>query len=183
MSLRKEINFARGNKFRYHIAKMPILTAMAQTVDLGSLTLGEVEAYNPVHDLKYHGEKMKFGELDIGFLVDKNFDVYTEIYNYMNHAVGPYSIEETRTEIFTDITLTLYDNDSTDIVRKFIFENAFISMVGPISFDTTDAEDILSNVTFAFHSFRIEPTKVDTTGFTNDFNYEIENFPGDPFET
>lgn len=183
MSLRKPINFARGNKFRYHIAKMPILTAMAQTVDLGALTLNEVEAFNPVHDLKYHGEKIKFGELEIGFLVDKNYDVYTEIYNYMNHAVGPYSIEETRTEIFTDITLTLYDNDSTNIVRKFTFENAFITNVSPIAFDTAGADDILSSVTFAFHSFKIDPTKIDTTGFTNNFKYETENFPGDPFET
>ncbi|MBR9682143.1 MAG: hypothetical protein GOV02_00530 [Candidatus Aenigmarchaeota archaeon] len=183
MALKKEINFARNNKFRYQIVALPILTAMTQSIDIEAITLAEVQAYNPVLDLKIHGEKMVYSNLDVSFLIDENYDVFTEIYNFTNVAVGPYSVENTRNENYTDIVIDVYDNNSSNIVRKFIFEDCWINTIGNLSFDSTAADTPLSTATFVYQSFRIEPYKTDTTGFTNHNYSKIEQYPPDPFET
>lgn len=180
-SIHAPISLARGNKFRYLIQKMPILTAMTQSVDIDPITLGEVEANNPLLDMRFHGEKLKYGNLDIGFLVDENYDVYTEIYNSMNAATAPNTVESSRFENWTDIAVLIYDNDSTKIVRKFIFTDCFCTNLGTIPFDVGASDNTLGTATFAFHSFRIEPTKIDTTNFTNGFPYDTENYPDDVF--
>lgn len=176
--LRNEINLARSNKFRYNIVKMPILTAMTQSIDLEAIMINEVLVHNPILDLKYHGEKVTYSNLDISFLVDENFDVFAEMYNFVNAAAGPYSLPQTRNENFTDIVVDVYDNNSSNIVRTFIFENCFLNVVGNLSFDSSGADQMLSNATFVYHSFRMEPHEADTTGFTN-HQYEEGKYPPD----
>lgn len=182
-SLRSEINLARNNKFAYDIVKLPILTAMTQSIDIEAIQLNETLINTPEMDLKFHSEKMTYANLDISFLIDENYDVFTEMYNFANASVGPYSVESSRNENFTDIVIFVYDNNSSKVVRKFIFEDCWITTIGNLSFDTAAAEVPISNATFVYQSFRIEPHTTDTTGFTNYDHSAIEQYPKDPFET
>lgn len=182
MALRKEINLARNNKFTYNIVKLPILTALTQSIDVEALTLGETAVNSPEMDLKFHGEKMVYAALDVSFLVDENYDVYTEIYNFANASVGPYSEEMYRNENWTDIVISVWDNNSSKIVRKFIFEDCFVNIIGNLSLDSGDSDTPVGNCTFQYQSFRIEPHTTDSTGFTNNDYSQIEKYPKDPFE-
>lgn len=180
-ALTQGINLARSNKFQYQIVKMPILTAMTQSIDLEATILNEVQAFNPILDLKLHGEKVVYANLDISFLIDENYDVFAEMYNFANVAAGPYSIESEREENYTDIIVSVYDNNFTNIVRKFIFEDCWLNTIGNLSFDSTAADPPLSNATFVYQSFRIEPYATDTTGMTRHNYSDIERYPSDPF--
>lgn len=182
-SIKQQINFTRSNKFSIHIPELPVLEAMTQTVDLETITLTEVEGYSRMHDFKLHGEKLDYSGLDISFMIDKNYDVYTELYNFMNRSVGANSITETRIENKTDIIIDVLDNDSGASVRKFQFVDCWINLLGNLSWDFSDsAEPQISNAMFSYQYFKIIPFESDITGFT-DKQYETENYNEDVFVT
>ncbi len=183
MALRKEVNLARSNKFTYNIAELPILNALTQSIDMDPIQFNEVQVFNPVLDLKVHGEKIEYSSLDVSFVVDENFDVYAELYNFVNVATGPYSIPEYRKENYTDIVISIWDNGFSKIVRKFIFEDCFITSIGNISFDSIGSDSIISNATFSYQSLKIDPFTTDTTGFVKPGTHsKTENYPPDPFK-
>lgn len=182
-ALKQQINFTRSNKFSLHIPELPILEAMTQTIDLETISLTEVEGFGRMHDFKLHGEKIDYSGLDISFLVDQHYDVYAELYNFMNRSVGANSITETRVENKTDIMIDVLDNDSGTSVRKFTFVDCWINLIGNLSWDWSDSTvPQLSNAMFSYQYFTITPFESDTTGFT-DKQYETENYDTPDFST
>lgn len=177
MSRRATDNLSRSNKFTVVIDKLPILTSLIQSVNVGNMSIGQVMLYSPELDIKRQGEKMTFNELDVVFLVDENFDVYTEIYNFMHKATGPYSTEAYREEYLTDIHVLVRDNAHAKTVRTFKFEDCFPMILSDVSFDYNVSEHRTSTATFSFDSFNIESHTIDTTGFHN-WPYETESFDG-----
>lgn len=181
MALRKEIKLTRPNKVQIHIPELPILEAMIQTIDLETINLGEVEGFNPIQDLKLHGEKLTFSDIDMTFLIDENYDVYAEIFNFMNASVGPNTIESEKIENVTDIRIDVLDGASQNVLRQFIFVDCWITMLGNLSWDFSDSPSSLtSNVMFKYQYMKIIPYNSDITGFTNK-QYTTENYPSDEF--
>lgn len=182
MNLNKEVNFARPNKIMVTIPELPILSSVVQSIDLETVTIGEANIPSGMpHDFKAQGEKLTYGGLDFTFLIDENYDVYAEIYNFMNQSVGPNSTVETRTENTTDILISILDNSSSNIVRQFNFVDCWVNLIGNLSWDFSDSPPAsVSNVMFSYQYFTIAPWDSDTTGFTKHV-YNTENYPPDVF--
>lgn len=171
-------NLNRSNKFKFVIPRLPILAQMAQSIDIDNITVAEVMLPTPELDLRVPGEKMVYANVDVSFLVDENYDVYAECLNYMNSYVGPYMEFLYREETVTDITVLVMDNNNEKVVRKFVFENAWITILSNLSFDTASSDPQIATATFVFSSFKVLPHEADTTNFAN-HPYTTEHYMRD----
>lgn len=178
--MKQTLNIARENKFQFFMDDLPILSQVTQSVDIEAIALNEVEINSPWLDVPKQGEKLVYGTFDVTFLVDENYDSYTEVYNYMNAMCGVYTERTKRKEFDFQASIVVLDNSLTKTVRVFKFENCFPTLLGNLPFDNTGSDPKTSNATFTYASMSITPTKTDTTGFENIDN-GTEIYPKDVF--
>lgn len=176
MATQTLVNFPVVTNFRLYIPECPLLSELAQDVTIPAITLNPAEVFTRTGDYGQPGEKLVFTELDIGFAMDEYYDVYAEVYSWMNRMAGMpelQSVEERdRYVLFCDIELTLLDNKQK-MARKFIFHDAWPTALGAIGYDGAgQAENVRGLVTFEYIAMEIKP---DTKNLTNIVNVEYNH--------
>lgn len=167
MALKTEPNFQRGNRFQLIIPEAPIVAELAQDFLLPALTLNPAETPNRFVDYGLPGEKLVYGELDIGFIADTNGDAYTEIHNWMRLMAGTIDqpVEE-RKMLHCDVTLLILNNNHKP-TRRIIFTDCWPTSLGAVSFDLLGNDPAKSILTLKFTNMKIDPKANDLTDFTS----------------
>jgi hypothetical protein len=167
MSLNLAPNFAQGYNFEIVIPSLPVVSALAQDFLIPALTLNPVEVPNRFQDYTLAGEKLLYGEIDIGFIMDVQMDAYVEIHNWMKLMAGAYDqVAEERRLLHNDITLQLLNNHK-HLVRTFKFIDAWPTSLGAASYDLATAGQVKSILTLKFSAFTITPNTTSQGGLTD----------------
>lgn len=165
MSINKEPNFARGNRFELTIPEAPIVAALAQDFLIPALTVNPAEVPNQFVDYALPGEKIVYGEIDVGFIVDDNFDAYVEIHNWMRKMCGAYQQQaEERLMLHCDVTMILLNNNHNP-VRRMIFHDCWPTSLGAASYDLLASDPVKSILTMKYSGLSIDPDTIDISGF------------------
>lgn len=139
-----------------------------------SLALNPAEVYHRNVDFKQPGEKITYTELDVGFIMDEQYDAYAEIYSWMARLAGVpgVAIEEKDRRVLTcNAEVILLDNKQRQ-VRKFVMHDAWPTNLGAIPMESTgEASNVKSVLTMAYNYMTIEP---DTKNMSNlgDMRYD-----------
>lgn len=167
MSLNLAPNFSQGYNFDIVIPSLPVVSALAQDFLVPALTLNPMEVPNRFVDYTLAGEKLLYGELDIGFIMDNNMDAYVEVHNWMNLMAGAYDqpVEE-RQLLHNDVTLQLLNNHK-NLVRTFKFIDCWPTSLGAASYDLATAGQVKSILTMKFTAFTITPNSAIVGGLTD----------------
>lgn len=139
-------------------------TAFAvQSVELPAVTLTERlnTNYGSV-DYSTPGEKLIYDKLNLQFLVDENLDNFNEVLDWMNGIVEPNKGELNTDLSKTDDGVLMVLNKKKKIVKTYRFHNCFPTTVGPVSFNTTSAENssAVSLLSLAYSHYTCEQSKV-----------------------
>lgn len=160
------INVSLNNNFILNIPELPVVSEIAQDVILPTITLSGAEHPNRFVDFTAPGEKITYGELDIGFLLDENIDSYVECWNWINRMSGTDIKEKDRFEYVCDTSLIILNN-SKEVVRNIVFKDCWPTSIGAVSYNSSSTGEAISIIlTMAFTDMAITPEKNDMTGIS-----------------
>jgi hypothetical protein len=151
-------------RFTFIIPDMPYLKYFCQTVNLPSVSTGEVPVATPFSNTYRHGDKMVFEPLTLTVLLDEDMRVWEETYNWIKGISNPTSFADykrkglnDKTPLYYDGFLTVNTNSNNPNIRMK-FHNCFPTSLSSINFDTkTNADSIPTcDITFRYDIFEVE---------------------------
>lgn len=143
------INFLSPLGFRFTLARAPNLNFFATDVNIPSLSLGFIEVPTPFKVLDFPGDRLDYGDLQVTFKVDEDFQNYFELYNwivalgfpdqynqYKRVAAADPGEKET---VFSDAVLTVMNSGMVPNI-EIRFQDLFPVSLGDINFTSTDSD-------------------------------------------
>jgi hypothetical protein len=153
----QNLNKLYQSNFRFDLQRAPVFAQNAQSITLPSLTLGEAQQGTPLIDIPVPGDKLIYGELSIDFLVDEEIRGWMEIHNWMRSAGYPESTDEYDKQVYADAVLTILSNTMNPLI-KVTYYDCYPTSLGEIALNSqTSSETVISNASFRFRSYDIEP--------------------------
>lgn len=159
-------NFLSPLNFKFSIKRAPNLNFFIQKANIPSIRLPSLEIptmFNPIPVPYTH---MDYGDFDITFKVDEDFQNYLEIHNWIRALGFPEEFEERRAisknpeytgaGLYSDLSLIIL-NSLKNPNYEFTFRNAFPTDLSSIDFDTSseDVDYVTASVTFKYMLFDI----------------------------
>jgi hypothetical protein len=150
-------SIAQVGKFTFIIPDKPFLKYFCQTVQLPSVSTSEIAVPTPFATTYRHGEKLIYDPLVITAIMDEDFRVWTETYNWLKSLTRPTSYSEypkktkrdIQTPIYFDGFLTTNTNANNPNIR-FKFRNCHPTSIGAVNFDTKNGADVIPTADFQF---------------------------------
>jgi hypothetical protein len=158
------INFLSPLGFRFTLARAPNLNFFATDVNLPSLSLGFIEVPTPFKVLDFPGDRLDYGDLQVTFKVDEDFQNYFEIYNWIVALGFPEDYGQyqrvaaadpgEKENIFSDATLTIMNSGMIPNI-EVRFQDLFPVSLGDINFTSTDSDVnyVTNTATFKYKLF------------------------------
>ena len=162
-------NFLLPTSFKFDLKRIPSVVFFCQSVNLPSITLGEISQPTRFSlPVKRSGDSFEFEDLTVNFIVDEEMKTWLEIYNWMSTIT---SLEDFDTynsaghgnppnemNHYSDAVLVITNSAKNPII-EVNFKGCFPKSVSAIEFDskTTDNEPLVATVTFGYTSYKVEP--------------------------
>lgn len=116
-------------------------------------------SYSRVADVSEPGDKLDFGEVTFGVILDEDMKAYSELYAWLlrmvnTNYVPPTVARENRLSTKHDVTLVVL-NSSNNVQSRIVYRDAFPSSMGNVSFEASvpDQTPIVVPVTFRYTYF------------------------------
>lgn len=126
-------------------------------VSIPTITLAETSISAPkMGNMRQPGAAITYGDIDIEFLMDAQFDAYTNIYTWMMNIINTTSNNQAPDPTFTgekDAVLHILNNTGSEVITAFKFNGLFPTSLMPLNFTygSTGAIDAVTcSVTFSF---------------------------------
>lgn len=170
-------DFLKPNSFRFTLKDIPNVSYTCQAITLPSLGFGFAEHKTPFNDFPIVGEKVRFGDLMIRFIVSENMQNYIELYTWMTSLGDPDGYDKLSAFIQKRINrypTTSIDKPNSDSVKysdatlvittaanipniNINFKEVFPIELGSLSFDTTvtDIQYFTCDATFKYRKYDI----------------------------
>ena len=169
-------NFLLPTQFRFTTTRSPKVSFFSNTANIPSLSLGIANQPTYLKDIAQPGDKIKFEDLNLRFLVDENLENYMEIQNWIRGLGYPESLDQIYTlqrqnqKIDTNInsSLNLYSDGTLQVLtsnQKPNFQVKFYDLfpydLTTLLFDATDtdAEFFTAEVKFKYTYYEITDNK------------------------
>lgn len=153
-------NLLEGTKYIFVSHSLPNLNFFANGITLPSVSVGEARQSTPYADVFRAGDKMEYEPLQATFLIDEDFRVWEELYNWIRGYSYPHSGTEYKNQqkkgIYQDFSVLILKN-SYESNLSFRFHDSFPTYLGPVEMTTTkNADDVLqAEVLFRYDTFEI----------------------------
>jgi hypothetical protein len=92
-----KLDYASPTQFKFSIIKLPKVEYFCTAINVPGVNLNYVEQQTPLKDIPYPGEKLKYGDLLVTFLVDENLENYREIHGWLVGLGFPSDSEQFKT--------------------------------------------------------------------------------------
>jgi hypothetical protein len=171
-----ELDYLKPNGFRFVVHNLPNVSFFCQSVNIPDIQLGEVSVATPLHDLFTPGEKVRFGDLNIRFLIQENMANYRELYNWMLALGNPENSEQYTSFIesqayrfpntpknkladkvsVSDATLIVLDSNNNPVI-DIQFQDMFPVAISGLDFDVSsgDTEYFQGVASFRYRQYLI----------------------------
>jgi hypothetical protein len=161
-------NYLQPTKFQMVFPKITTMTYFLQSFSLPSLLVEPVIQTSPFVDIPRPGDKIKFGELRVEFIIDEEMWSYQVIYEWMKGIGFPCSFEEYKlmnrqisslnldTPQYCDAIITILSGLNNPKL-SIHFANLFPVSLSEIQFSTKESSEtvVTATATFNYHLFHI----------------------------
>ena len=166
----KNINFLSPLGFRFRLTRAPNLGFFVTSVVLPNITLNFVDVPTPFKAINIAGNKLEYGDLQITFRLDEDFDAYFEIYNWLVSLGFPenfdqYRIAENKAKgspdgLYSDAVLSVLTSDMVANI-EIDFQDLFPASISDINFNVsdTDVNYVEMTVTFKYKIYHVRKIK------------------------
>ena len=87
-------NFLSPTGFRFVLRRSPKVAFFCNQVNIPAMTLGVTEQATYLKNIPVPGDKIDFGDFDLEFIVDEDFENYLEIHNWIRALGYPKNVGE-----------------------------------------------------------------------------------------
>ena len=181
-----KLDYASPTQYRFGIHQLPKVEFFTVTANIPALNLGIVNYPTPFKDIPMMGDKLEYGQLNIGFIVDEYLENYLSLHEWMTGIGFPKDrkqFSEFRTEtasmpgspskpnkadlkpgspgavlpMFSDATLSILSNKNNPIV-EVTYRDIFPVSLSALDYyqDATDVEYLRAEAEFAYQLYEIE---------------------------
>lgn len=165
-------NYLSPTGFRFLLKRSPGVAFFCNQANIPSLDLGIAVQTSYLKDIDRPGEKIKFGDLTLRFLVDEDLKNYMELQNWIRGLGFPEKLEQFEqlskggeiggiygnegANIYSDATLQILSNNLVPQFQVF-FKDVFPYSLSTITFDATntDIEYFTADVSFKYTIYNI----------------------------
>ena len=167
--------YLKPNHFKFQIGKLPNITCTCQSAHLPMMSIGEATQETPFVDIPHPGDKVKFSDFSIRFLMNQDMSNYKELYDWLNSIgvsssrtqynsfAGKASVfaQDDYNNTLSDATLIVVDGSNNPVVR-INFQDLFPIALEGLDFDITSPgmEYFVGVATFRYKIFTIEKITV-----------------------
>ena len=169
-------NFLAPVGFKFGLQRSPGVAFFCNEANIPDMTLGEATQPTYLRDIPTPGDKIRFGDLSLRFLVDEDLTNYMEIQNWIRGLGYPvdskqfqeltekgvlndgkaYSYVQSGDDIYSDGTLQIL---SSNLVPKFhvVFSDLWPYSLTTMTFDATDTdiEYFTADVSFKYTMYTL----------------------------
>lgn len=78
-----KLDYASPTQFKFNIIKLPKVEYFCTAVNIPGISINYVEQQTPLKDIPHPGEKLKYADLQMTFIVDENLENYQEIHGWL----------------------------------------------------------------------------------------------------
>lgn len=165
-------NFLSGVKFKFQIRKLPNVVYFCQEANIPSVNISVSITPTPIGTtLKWAGNKIYYGDLNITFMVDEDMSNYMELYRWITGQAPPIDSSEyakmkfgdptSLTQFggeFSDCSLTVLD-DQNNAKLNIRWADAFPISLSEVTFRTTSQDTDYKTCTaqFKYMYFTLHP--------------------------
>lgn len=130
---------------------MDIIQFNLKSVSLPDITFGVVEVPWMSLRMKEPGESLTFDPLQFEVIMDKDFEVYTQLYDDLILGANPVTgvLQPAKKKFTLSVVITSNKNNP---ILKFVFYDAFITTFGSMTMDLT-SEMIVMPITAEYKYF------------------------------
>lgn len=169
-------NFLSPTQFKFSITRAPKVAFFTNTANIPSMTLGIANQPTYLRDIPQPGDKIKFEDFSLRFMVDEGLENYMELQNWIRGLGYPESLDQIYTlqrqekeinwnvrsemNLYSDGTLqVLTSNQRPNFQVKFY--DLFPYDLTTLLFDATtnDVEYFTSEVKFKYTYYEITDNK------------------------
>lgn len=157
-------NPAFSTNFRLMIPKVRSAIYFCTEVTFPSLTMEALKIPVPLGpSLKFFGNKIEHGDLQVKFILNENFDNWRDMSNWFTSSLNYYGFFRDGTEnrlrnVIVDTgQLLMLDNKKRPVAR-ILFDGLMITSLGniPLNSSVADASPMTCDATFQFTAFDIK---------------------------
>lgn len=134
-------NFLQPTKFTFTIPGIPFANYFCQSIIFPSISTTEALQPTPFSDAYRYGDKLVFDPLTITFLVDEDFRVWEETFQWLSYLTNPARFKEFEPRFssrYYDGILTFNTNSNVPNLRiKFL--NCHPTSLGSIQLSSSDS--------------------------------------------
>jgi hypothetical protein len=160
------LDFLSQLGYTFQIKKLPHVNYFLQEVEIPSVTLPEVSQPNPFVAIKYAGDHITYGPLQIDFKVDEDMANYRELHSWLRGLGFPESLSEygdlarvpvsSGEGLYSDASVILTTGLANPNL-EFTFRDCFPVSIGALRLKTNDQDVkfISCSATFSYTLFDI----------------------------
>jgi hypothetical protein len=78
-----KLDYASPTQFKFNVIKLPKVEYFCTSVNIPGIAISYVEQQTPLKDIPHPGEKLKYNDLQMSFIVDENLENYQEIHGWL----------------------------------------------------------------------------------------------------
>jgi hypothetical protein len=170
----KNVNPLLPNKFTFFITKLPEISLASKSVNIPDISLPSWMQVTSLNPIPRSGLNLTYGDLEITFIVDEDFNNYMEISNWMNAMAlvknggdyGKIKIEDLQPGpdggLVSDAQIVVLTNESVPNV-VFYFRDAFPIYLGPLELtndvDQPNPIQVTARFKYSYYDFEtVNPT-------------------------
>lgn len=156
-------NFLQLTKFTLFFPDLPFARYFCQSVVFPGVSTNAVMVPTKMTNTYRHGDTLAYDNLTITALVDEDFRVYEETYNWLRNLTTPIRYADYPTNkvndgpLYNDAILTVYTNSNIANFRVK-FRDCHPISLGGIQFNYSDTADNIPvvEITFRYDVFEIQ---------------------------
>ena len=160
------LDHSNPSNFIFRIGNYPEVAFFCQSVQLPGLQLGMIDS-----PTKLPGDDLNIDDLVVYMIIDEDFENYWTIYQWML-ALKPLSaieqsdkinfnkrailLEEQLQDYYSDIAISILNNNKSSEVMRFLFTNCFPTSISSLKLESgADPESLVLEVVFRFTSLKV----------------------------
>ena len=171
------LDYLRPSFFRLEFTSLPRTTYTCQVANIPQLNIGAASQPTPARDIPVIGDKLKYGDLEVEFILNEDMSNYIEIYNWILNIAGTdlvnmttddfrkalvgYPITPNRKDdsrgLYSDASLYIINSSNRPIIKVNYLDVIPISISVP-TFDITNVnqDPMMARAVFKYRIFNIE---------------------------
>lgn len=157
-----ENNFLSSIEFGFSINRLPNVSFYVQSVNFPEVSTNAVDLHVPFKTLHFGANKLEYGDLQISFKIDENFQCYKEIFSWLQSHNPDYSGEQYKRlqasseGLTSDATLIILNSKKNPNIT-ILFKDIFPISISNIEFDVKQENIVYPtlDVVFKHHGFTI----------------------------